>query len=66
LGTGSLEWLPGYPDSVIAFVNNGVAVMANAGDADVALPEGDIMVSSGEVSNDVVAPDTTAWVILPS
>jgi len=51
---------------VIAFVNNGVAVIANAGDADVALPEGDILVSSAEVRNHLLAPDTTAWVNLPS
>ncbi len=66
LGTGSLEWLTGYPDSVVAFVNNGVAIIANAGDGDVALPEGDILVSSGELSDNLLGPDTTAWVKLPS
>jgi alpha-glucosidase len=66
LGTGTLQWLSGYPDSVVAFSNNGVAVIANTAGASVALPEGEIVLVSGELEGDMLPADATAWVKLAS
>ena len=64
LGTGAVEWLPGYGDSIVAFTNCGIAVIANAGDAEVALPDGELLISSAPLSGHSLPPNTTAWVKL--
>ncbi|MGH3706060.1 MAG: DUF3459 domain-containing protein, partial [Agromyces sp.] len=61
LGAGTLEWLPGYPESVIAFRNGDVVVVANAGDAPVQLPEGDVLLSSEPIDGRALPADTTVW-----
>lgn len=61
LGAGTLEWLPGYPESVIAFRNGDVVVVANAGDAPVELPEGDVLLSSEPIDGRALPADTTVW-----
>ena len=40
LGLGSLEWLEDARDDVLAFVNDGVLVLANTGNQPVDLPAG--------------------------
>ena len=64
LGLGSIEWLPGYGDGVLAFVNNGVTVIANAGTVPVELPVGDIVLASETITGGVLPADTTVWLIL--
>jgi alpha-glucosidase len=49
---------------VVAFVNNGVAVVANTGTKAVALPEGELLHASGPLEGASVPGDTTAWVKL--
>ncbi len=77
LGAASLAWLPGFGDDVLAFRVGQVTVVANLGDAPVALPAGTVLVSSGPVpaaagpgallpgeapsSAGLLPPDTAAW-----
>jgi alpha-glucosidase len=68
LGAGSLSWLGGYPDDVVAFVNEPAAgervlVIANLGAQPVAVPGGaQILVSSGPLTpRGLVPTDTTVW-----
>ena len=61
LGLGSIEWLPGYGDGVLAFVNNGVTVIANAGSVPVELPVGDILLASETITGGALPADTTVW-----
>jgi alpha-glucosidase len=66
LGYGSVEWIEGLPDSVVALRNGAVTVVANTGDEDVTLPETllsgyRIVVTSGGSPDRVVAADTTVW-----
>jgi alpha-glucosidase len=68
LGAGSLSWLGGYPEEVVACVNEPVAgervlVIANLGAKPVAVPAGArILVSSGPLTSQGLVPtDTTVW-----
>ncbi|SDY86543.1 glycoside hydrolase family 13 protein [Herbiconiux ginsengi] len=61
LGTGAVEWLPGYGPDVVAFRNNGVTVIANLGSTAVELPVGDVLLSSEELGEAALAPDTAVW-----
>jgi len=69
LGAGSLSWLAGYPQEVVAFVNEPAAgervlVLTNLGPP-VAVPAGaQILVSSGPLTPTGLLPtDTTVWLI---
>jgi alpha-glucosidase len=63
LGAGTLEWLSGYPDGVVAFRNGPVTVIANV-DADaVPLPAGSIVAASGALSGEEIPADTTVWIV---
>jgi alpha-glucosidase len=61
LGLGTLEWLTGFGDEVIAYRNGSVIVIANLGTADVALPSGAVLLASVDVSNGSLPSDGTAW-----
>ncbi|MER7073958.1 glycoside hydrolase family 13 protein [Terrabacter sp. NPDC000476] len=67
LGTGSLSWVQGYADDVVALTNGAdardrVLVVANLGEAPVALPEGaEVVVASGPLEDGLVPTDTTVW-----
>ncbi|MBK4349034.1 glycoside hydrolase family 13 protein [Lacisediminihabitans changchengi] len=61
LGFGTLEWLEGYPDDVVAFRSNGVSVIANAGTAPVALPAGIRLLESESFDGDQLPADVTVW-----
>ncbi|MCU1405653.1 MAG: hypothetical protein JWQ43_1956 [Glaciihabitans sp.] len=63
LGLGSVEWLEGYGDDVVAFRNGDVVVIANTGQVAVELPVGDIVVSSVALSEAALPADTTVWLI---
>jgi alpha-glucosidase len=71
LGTGSLTFVNGYDDDVVAFVNGSphggrVLVLANLGSAPVALPEGaEVLVSSGPLEDGLVPTDTAVWARWP-
>jgi alpha-glucosidase len=62
LGSGSVTWLPGYDDSVIALRNGAVAVIANLSESRITLPEGELLVTSGELDEGLLPANTTAWV----
>lgn len=61
LGAGALEWLPGFPESVVALRNGSVVVVANTGTSSVELPSGELLLASGPLSGRTLPPDTTAW-----
>jgi len=68
LGLGSLSWLEGYSEQVLAFVNasaagEGVLVITNFGAEPVALPVGaGTLLSSGPLGDGGTVPtDTTVW-----
>jgi alpha-glucosidase len=61
LGNGTLTWLEGYPEDILAFRNNGVTVIANTGTSPVTLPEGQLLVSSQNIDGGLLPGDTTAW-----
>jgi alpha-glucosidase len=61
LGTGSVDWLPGYGDDVIAFTNGAVTVISNIGSVPVELPAGEVLLASESVSEGVLSVDTTVW-----
>lgn len=61
LGAGTLEWIDGLGDDVVAFRNGNVIVVANAGSTPVALPDGIVIASSGAVSDGELPADTTVW-----
>ncbi|MEO6144585.1 MAG: alpha-amylase family glycosyl hydrolase, partial [Dermatophilaceae bacterium] len=68
LGVGSLSWLGGFSDEVLAFVNapatgEGVLVMTNFGAEPVAVPEGtQTLISSSPLgSGGTIPTDTTVW-----
>ena len=62
LGHGSLEWLDGYGDDVIAFRNGDVTVIANVGSTPVALPKGTLLVESDAFLGRELPADTTVWI----
>ena len=62
LGAGSLEWLDGFGDDVVAFRNGSVTVVANLGGTAVELPAGDILVASGPLDATSLPTDTTVWI----
>jgi len=62
LGAGSLEWLDGYGDDVLAFRNGDVTVISNIGQTPVELPAAELIVASEPVTGGILPPDTTVWV----
>ncbi|GGF04035.1 glycoside hydrolase family 13 protein [Mycetocola zhadangensis] len=65
LGLGSIEWIDGLGDDVIAFTNGAVSVIANAGSTDVQLPDSlagaELILSSGAFDGSTLGADTTVW-----
>jgi len=68
LGVGSMSWLQGYPDDVLAFVNapdagEQVLIITNFGPEPVAVPNGaTTLLSSGPLTPQGLVPaDTTVW-----
>lgn len=66
LGSGSLEWLPGWGEDVVALANGDLTVIANLGTTPVTLPErAVVLIASEELDEDdgVVSlpPDVTVW-----
>ncbi|MET0888133.1 MAG: alpha-amylase, partial [Mycetocola sp.] len=69
LGLGSVTWLEGFADSVVAFSNGPVTVIANTGDTAVRLPAAfagaDLLLASGHFDGTSVRADSTIWVRTP-
>jgi alpha-glucosidase len=63
LGLGTLEWLPGYADDVVAYRNGAVTVVSNLGTLDAALPAGALLLASAELSDGKVPTDATVWIL---
>jgi alpha-glucosidase len=63
LGLGTLEWLPGYADDVVAYRNGAVTVLANLGSTDVELPAGTVLCASEHLNDGKLPSDTTAWLL---
>ncbi|GAA4384154.1 glycoside hydrolase family 13 protein [Agromyces bauzanensis] len=61
LGAGVLAWLPGFGDTVVAFRNGDVVVVANTGSSSIELPEGDVLLTSAELEGRTLSADTAAW-----
>ncbi len=68
LGAGSMSWLMGYPDDVLAFVNTpdageSVVVLTNFGPEPVAVPKDAMtLLTSGPLTpHGLVPTDTTVW-----
>ena len=67
LGAGDFRWAPEFEnENSLAYVNNGVAVVANFGTDPVVLPKGEVLVTSQvDLSADgYLEQDQTAWVKL--
>ena len=63
LGLGSLEWLTGYADDVVAYRNGTVTVIANLGSDPLPLPAGTVVCASGTLLGGELPSDTTAWIV---
>jgi alpha-glucosidase len=63
LGMGSLEWITGLGEAVVAFRNGAVTVVANTGEVPVELPLGTVLIASGDVDGGVLPADTTVWLL---
>jgi len=64
LGMGELEWITGLGESVVAYTNRGITVIANTGQVPVELPIGTLLASSGPVTGGSLPADTTVWLTL--
>ncbi|PZR53692.1 alpha-amylase [Xylanimonas oleitrophica] len=66
LGAGGLEWVEGYPETVLAFRifedERSTLVLANLGTQPVPLPDARVLVASTDLPGDgTLPPDVTAW-----
>ncbi|MBC7441843.1 MAG: hypothetical protein H7311_04880, partial [Ramlibacter sp.] len=61
LGLGSVRWLAGQGDEIVAFINGAVTVLANTSDASVPLPAGEVLLASGPLTGGLLPGDTTVW-----
>jgi alpha-glucosidase len=64
LGSGSIDWLGGFAESVVAFRNGHVTVIANLGEVPVELPAGSVLLASVALDGWALPADTTAWLIV--
>ncbi|TFC37498.1 glycoside hydrolase family 13 protein [Cryobacterium sp. TMT2-42-4] len=61
LGLGSVEWLDGHADEIVALRNGAVTVVANTGATSVPLPAGELLLASGPLPGNTLPGDTTVW-----
>lgn len=61
LGSGTLDWADGFPADVVAFRNGGLLVVANTGADPIALPAGEVLLASGDLTDGTLPQDTTVW-----
>jgi len=65
LGDGSLTWLSGYGEDVLAFRNGAVTVICNIGRTRIGLPPGELLLASEPLTGRSLPPDTTVWLATP-
>lgn len=69
LGLGTLTWLDGFADQIVAFSNGPVTVIANTGSTIAAIPEAfasaEVLLASGAVDGTTIGADSTIWVRTP-
>ena len=69
LGLGTLTWLDGFSDDVVAFSNGPVTVIANTGSSAVAVPQpfaaAEVLLASGAADGTTIGADSTIWVRTP-
>lgn len=64
VNSGDLTWLE-IDEHAIAFERNGFACITNLGDSDIALPAGEVFLTSSQPHRDgMLSPNSTAWIIL--
>jgi alpha-glucosidase len=63
LGDGEVEWLTGYPETVVALRNSGVTVIVNLGEVPVELPVGELLLSSHHVHEAALGADSAVWML---
>jgi len=61
LGFGSVTWMTGLGEAVVAFTNGAITVVANTGSVAIELPAGEILLASGDISGSILPGDTTVW-----
>lgn len=63
LGTADFAWVEGYPQDILAYTSGPVTVLANYGTETIALPDGEVLVSSSPLEGDqkMLPPATTVW-----
>ncbi|MBO0983848.1 glycoside hydrolase family 13 protein [Rathayibacter sp. SD072] len=61
LGEGTIEWLGGWPEEVVAFRTGSLTVIANTGAEPVDLPAGAVVLASEALAERVLPGDTTVW-----
>ena len=62
LGSGTVEFLDGFGEDVIALRNGAVTVLANLSSWDLYLPDGHVIGASAPVGRNL-PPDTTVWLV---
>jgi alpha-glucosidase len=66
LGDGTLRWLDGYEEDVLAFCNGEITVIANYSEKLVPLPAGDVVLDTSMLNDSaasrILAPETTVWI----
>jgi alpha-glucosidase len=62
LGDGTLEWLDLGP-SVLAFRRGSGTTVLNFGPDPVAIPAGEVLISSSELAGGLLPPDATVWIM---
>lgn len=61
LGAGDVEWIETQDPSVLALRNADIVVYANTGSALVALPDAEVLLTSGPLEGRQLPADTTVW-----
>ncbi|MGK9147551.1 glycoside hydrolase family 13 protein [Plantibacter flavus] len=69
LGLGSVLWVEGAPEDILALTNGAVTVVANTGASAVAVPSAlsssAVLVASGPFDGTTIPADTTVWFTTP-
>jgi len=60
LGEGTLTWVNGFGDDVVAFRVGSVLVLANLG-TPIAVPGGEVLLVTADLADGLIQTDVTAW-----
>ncbi|OLP61708.1 alpha-amylase [Xaviernesmea oryzae] len=66
LGASVLDWVETGSADVLAFTVDGILVVCNFGEQATALPEGELILASGPLSENGLPADTTVWLKRPA